>query len=139
MQIMLATDLCRFIMREHPEPLLANLQQWSSRSDEIIISSITYAELVAAAMLTRDQPRHMQLVKEFCERLDEIVAWDAGAVDAYSAIQIRAMQQGVNLNMNDAMLAAHALSLKARLLTLGSGNFVHIEGLDLQVWQNSEG
>ena len=134
MLILLSTDICRHLIREQDEALLSALQSWSAGNDEILISSITYAELVAGAMLTKEQARHMQLVKAFCERLDDIVAWDAEAVDAYSDIQMTAMQEGYSLNMNDAMLAAHALALNAQLLTLSSHHFEKIAGLKLKLW-----
>ena len=60
MILMLATDLCRTIIRQQPAALLSQLQQWSADSDEIVVSAITYAELVAAALLTAEKDRHMQ-------------------------------------------------------------------------------
>lgn len=135
MQIMLAADMCRLLLKEQPEELLSTLQSWSEAGDAIVISSITYAELLAAAMLTKDQKRHMTLVRAFGERLDEIVAWDTDAVDNYSILQARAMELGRHLNMNDAMLAAHAISCGARLLVMNDAGFDGMAGLDLQVWR----
>ena len=98
------------------------------------MSAITYAELVAAALLTAEKDRHMQLVEEFCERLDAVVPWDSGAVDAYTNVQRQLMQEHRTLNMNDVMIAAHALSLQARLLTGSEKGFAGIGNLDLQLW-----
>lgn len=134
MVIMLASDICRHIIRHQPKVLLQSLQEWSSQSDELVISSITYAELVAGALLAENREKHMQLVAEFCERLDDIIAWDAGAVDEYAVIQTRAMVANDILNMNDAMLAAHALSLDAKLLSMSNKSFARISDLNLQVW-----
>ena len=138
MLIMLSSDTCRYILRQQPTDLLSALQSWSSQADELVISAITYAELVAGALLTAEQQRHVQLVDEFCQRLDDIVPWDAGAVDAYTRIQLQAMENSRSLNMNDAMVAAHALSLDAMLLTLSKTSFTGIEGLNLQVWEQKE-
>jgi tRNA(fMet)-specific endonuclease VapC len=132
MIVMLASDICRTILRQQPRALLTQLQQWSSNSDEIVISAITYAELVAAALLTAEKDRHMQLVEEFCERLDAVVPWDSGAVNAYTDLQRQLMQEHRTLNMNDVMIAAHALSLKARLLTGSEKSFAGIGAVDLQ-------
>lgn len=128
---MISADTCRLIMKERPETLLAQLQQWSEQSDEVVISAITYAELVAAALLTADQAAHMALVKEFSDRLEDIVPWDRDAVDAYTRIQLQAMEAGHTLNMNDAMVAAHALSLEAKLLTQNRKQFDSIPGLEI--------
>ena len=70
MMIMLASDICRTIIRQQPLSLLTQLQEWSVNKDEIVISAITYAELVAAALLTSEQERHMVLVEEFCSQIN---------------------------------------------------------------------
>ncbi len=135
MLVLLATDICRMILKTHAEDLLTTLENWSSQRVEVVISSISYAELVAGALLTENREKHMQLIKEFCERLDDIVPWDSGAVDVYTKIQTQAMRSNQNLNMNDAMLAAHALSLNAKLITSNGGNFSKISNLEVQVWE----
>ena len=134
MIIMLASDTCRCIMRSQPVELLTRLQQWSTASDEIVISSITYAELVAAALLTSEQKRHMHLVEEFCTRLDAIVPWDSAAVEAYTALQRQLMGEHRVLNMNDVMIAAHAISLDAVLLSGNERGFAGLTQLNLQLW-----
>lgn len=134
MIVMLASDICRTILRQQPSALLSQLQQWSANSDEIVVSAITYAELVAAALLTAEKDRHMRLVEEFCDRLDAVVPWDSGAVDAYTDLQRQLMLEHRILNMNDVMIAAHALSLQAKLLTGSEKSFAGIGALDLQLW-----
>ncbi|MES2624185.1 MAG: type II toxin-antitoxin system VapC family toxin [Pseudomonadota bacterium] len=133
MIIMLASDICRTILREQPPTLLSRLQQWSAASDEIVISAITYAELVAAALLTNEQERHMRLVEEFCARLDAIVPWDSAAVDAYTGLQRHLMGEQRVLNMNDVMIAAHSISLDAELLSNSDRGFSDLPQLKLQI------
>ena len=131
MIVMLSADSCRLIMKEQPPALLAQLQEWSENSDEVVISAITYAELIAGALLTSSQTEHMALVQEFCERLEDIVPWGRDVVDAYTKIQQKAMESGHTLNMNDAMVAAHALSLDAALLTVNPRQFEAVDGLNI--------
>jgi tRNA(fMet)-specific endonuclease VapC len=76
----------------------------------------------------------MELIEAFCDRLDAVAPWDSGAVNAYTRIQRQLMQEQRVLNMNDVMIAAHALSLEARLLTQSERAFAGIAALDLQVW-----
>lgn len=139
MIIMLAPDICRLVLRAQPAALLQQLQQWTVANREIVVSAITYAELVAASLLTSDQERHMALVEAFCGRLDAIVPWDAGAVHSYTILQKRIMLEQRNLNMNDVMIAAHAMSLDARLLSGNSKVFGSIEGLDFECWDGAGG
>jgi tRNA(fMet)-specific endonuclease VapC len=137
MVIMLATDICRLVLKHQPTTLLSQLQAWSADGDEIVISAITYAEMVAAALLTSEQERHMHLVEAFCERLDAVVPWDSAAVESYTTLQRTIMSEGRRLNMNDVMIAAHAISLDARLLSNTAATFEGIDNLDLSLWQDA--
>lgn len=100
----------------------------------MVVSAISYAELVAAALLTAERDRHTQLVSEFCARLDGIVPWDSGAVESYTQLQYGLLQQQRTLNMNDVMIAAHAICLQATLLSCSERSFAELPQLDLQVW-----
>jgi tRNA(fMet)-specific endonuclease VapC len=134
MIVMLASDICRLLMRQQPVALLQQLQEWTVGNREIVVSAITYAELIAASLLTADQQRHMALVEAFCARLDAIVPWDAGAVHSYTALQRSIMGEQRSLNMNDVMIAAHALSLDAMLLSSNEKVFGSMPGLDFRHW-----
>lgn len=134
MTVMLATDVCRVILRQQPQTLLNRLQSLSSASNPVVISAVTYAELVAAALQTEERSRHMELVDAFCDRLDDIVPWDSGAVQAYSDIQQQALNGGYTVNMNDAMIAAHAISLDAVLLTGTPQVFSRVKELRTEGW-----
>ena len=81
---MLDTDICSYIMREHPESVVNKLQQAVEQHCSIVISAITYSELRFGAIGKRASPKHNQIVDEFIERLDFILPWDRHAVD-YSA------------------------------------------------------
>jgi tRNA(fMet)-specific endonuclease VapC len=138
MLILLSPDICRHIILTQDQTALELLENWTARGDEILLSAITYAELVAGALQTADKEKHMALVAAFCERLDAIVPWDEAAVDKYTEIQLQALAEGIVTNMNNAMLAAHAISLDARLLCMNSKSFAAIAGLDLlELTQNS--
>jgi tRNA(fMet)-specific endonuclease VapC len=139
MTILLATDLCRTILRQQPVALLSRLQGWSAAGEAVVVSAISYAELVAAALLTAERDRHMRLVAEFSARLDAIVPWDSSAVETYTTLQYQLLQEHRTLNMNDVMIAAHAISLQARLFSGSARSFAAIAGLDLQLWNAAEG
>ena len=131
MLILISPDVCRHIILTQDAQALDLLETWSARGDEIMLSAITYAELVAGALNTANKEKHMDLVKAFCERLDAIVPWDEKAVDHYTEIQMQALAKGTVTNMNNAMLAAHAISLGARLLCINRKSFAEIEGVKL--------
>ncbi len=131
MLILLSPEVCRQLIVTQDEVVLNLLESWSARGDEIMLSAVTYAELVAGALNTADKAKHMGLVKSFCERLDAIVPWDEDAVDKYTEIQMRAIEEGIVTNMNNAMLAAHAICLDACLLCSHRKIFEGIERIKL--------
>lgn len=131
MLILLSPEVCRQIILTQDEAVLDLLESWSARGNEIMLSAVTYAELVAGALNTADKTKHMSLVKSFCERLDAIVPWDEDAVDKYTEIQMQAMEEGIITNMNNAMLAAHAICLDASLLCTNQKSFEGIKGIKL--------
>lgn len=137
MLILLSPEICRQIILTQDEGVLNLLESWSARGDEIMLSAVTYAELVAGALNTTDKAKHMNLVKSFCERLDAIAPWDEDAVDKYTEIQMQAIAEGAVTNMNNAMLAAHAICLDASLLCLNRKSFEGIVGIKLLVLDES--
>ena len=131
MLILISPDICRHIILTQDVETLDLLEGWTTRGDEIILSAITYAELVAGALNTANKEKHMNLVKAFCERLDAIVPWDEKAVNQYNEIQMQALANGTVTNMNNAMLVAHAISLNAMLLCMNKLHFADIDGVRL--------
>ena len=131
MLILISPDICRHIILTQDVETLDLLEGWTTRGDEIILSAITYAELVAGALNTANKEKHMNLVKAFCERLDAVVPWDEKAVNQYNEIQMQALANGTVTNMNNAMLVAHAISLNAMLLCMNKLHFADIDGVRL--------
>jgi tRNA(fMet)-specific endonuclease VapC len=76
--------------------------------------------------------------KKFCARLDAVVPWDSAAVDAYTRLQRQLTGEQRVLNMNDVMIAAHAISLAATLLSSNERGFAGLTPLNLQLWHEAE-
>ncbi len=75
-------------MREQPEAVLKRLEQAVLRDHRIVVSAITYSEMRFGATGPKASPRHVQLVDEFCARLDAILPRDRAAVDATTKIKV---------------------------------------------------
>jgi tRNA(fMet)-specific endonuclease VapC len=84
---MLDTNICSFLIRNKPDYLLDKLQESVMAKNEIVISSITYAELMFGAVNKKASPKMPDIVTEFVERLDAILAWDKKAVEASTIIK----------------------------------------------------
>jgi hypothetical protein len=78
---MLDTNICSFIMRERPLPVLERLQAAAKRQNSIVVSVITYCEMLLGVTGRKAAPRHMALVDSFIPRLSAILLISPGVAD----------------------------------------------------------
>ncbi|ELY4377364.1 type II toxin-antitoxin system VapC family toxin [Cronobacter sakazakii] len=131
---MLDTCICSFIMREQPEAVRKRLAQAVLSGHRIVISAITYQEMRFGATGPKASPRHVQLVEEFCTRLDAVLPWDRAAVDATTEIKVALRQAGTPIGPNDTAIAGHAIAAGAVLVTNNVREFERVPGLLLEDW-----
>ncbi len=133
---MLHTNICSFIMREHPDAVLKRLEQAVLRNHRIVVSAITYAEMRSGATGPRASPRHVQLVDAFCTRLDAVLPWDRAAVDATTNVRVALRLAGTPIGPNDTAIAGHAIAAGAVLVKNNTREFERVPGLVLEDWFN---
>ncbi|EBP1418304.1 type II toxin-antitoxin system VapC family toxin [Salmonella enterica subsp. enterica serovar Bredeney] len=131
---MLDTCICLFIMREQPDAVLKRLEQAVLRGHRIVISAITYSEIRFGATGPKASPRHVQLVEDFCARLDAILPWNRAAVDATTEIKVALRLTGTPLGPNDTAIAGHAIAASAVLVTNNVREFARVPGLEPEDW-----
>lgn len=131
---MLDTNICSFIMREHPEAVIRRLEQAVLRRHRIVVSAITYAEMRSGAIGKKASPRHTALVDAFCLRLDAVLPWDRAAVDATTAIKAAMATAGTPIGPNDTAIAGHAVATGAILVTNNVREFERVPALMLEDW-----
>lgn len=131
---MLDTDTCSYIMREQSPALLHSMQARVDAGDDICISVITYAELRLGAARSQARRKYDRLIDALSDRLDFIADWSIKEADLFATLQAALMGQGIPIGTNDAMIAAHARSLDAVLVTNNHRHFSRIEGLALENW-----
>lgn len=131
---MLDTNICSYIMRERPESVLTELQSRVMLRDKIIISAITYAELRFGAIGKKSSPKHNIIVDEFMARIDAVLAWDKGAVEATAQIKKYLSDQGTPIGNNDTMIAGHAVSEGCILVTNNRKEFDRVPDLEVEDW-----
>ncbi|EAA2737276.1 PIN domain-containing protein [Salmonella enterica subsp. enterica serovar Hull] len=131
---MLDTCICSFIMREQPDAVLKRLEQAVLRGHRIVISAITYSEIRFGATGPKASPRHVQLVEDFCARLDAILPWNRAAVDATTEIKVALRLTGTPLGPNDTAIAGHAIAAGAVLVTNNVREFARVPGLEPEDW-----
>ncbi|EAA8634497.1 type II toxin-antitoxin system VapC family toxin [Salmonella enterica subsp. enterica] len=131
---MLDTCICSFIMREQPDAVLKRLEQAVLRGHRIVISAITYSEIRFGATGPKASPRHVQLVEDFCARLDAILPWNRAAVDATTEIKVALRLAGTPIGPNDTAIAGHAIAAGAILVTNNVKEFAPVPGLVPEDW-----
>ncbi|WP_307333171.1 type II toxin-antitoxin system VapC family toxin [Pseudomonas lini] len=131
---MLDTCICSFIMRERPEHVLQRLAAAVERNNRIVISAITYAEMRYGQIGKKASPKHKTLVDEFVKRLDAVLPWDQGAVDATVEAKLQLAQAGLLIGENDTAIAGHAIASGCTLVTNNVREFSRVEGLVFEDW-----
>jgi tRNA(fMet)-specific endonuclease VapC len=131
---MLDTDICSFIMRERPPTLLERLQEAAERQDSIVISVITYYEMLMGTIGRNASPRHGALVEAFVARLSAIAPWDSAAAEEAMNIRKELAARGTPIGANDAMIAGHALASGCVLVTNNMREFSRVKNLRVEDW-----
>ena len=131
---MLDTNICSFLIRNQPEYLLDKLQQVVDSQSQVVISSITYAELCFGAVNRKASPKMPGIVNEFVERLDAVLAWDKSAVEKATWIKKDLESKGTPIGHNDTLIAGHCLAVGAVLVTDNVDEFKRVAGLVFENW-----
>jgi tRNA(fMet)-specific endonuclease VapC len=78
---MLDTNICSFIMREHPSAVIEYLEIAVKEKSKIVVSAITYAEMRYGAIAPKAPKKIEGMVNSFIRRLDAVLPWDSDAID----------------------------------------------------------
>jgi len=102
--------------------------------DQTAFSSIVAAELWTVAC--KSGPEHPQFarVTEFL-KLFEILDFSHEAARHYGEIRAELEKKGASIGPMDLLIAAHARSLGATLITANSGQFKRVKGLKVLAWK----
>lgn len=131
--IMLDTNICIYVLKERPESVLERFQQ----HEALHLSAIVYAELWSGIGIEKSSAktrknRESQLLY-FLSMLT-VHAWDEAAARTYAKLHTALQQSGQMIGNMDLLIAAHASSLGATLVTNNTREFARIEGLKLENW-----
>ena len=127
---MLDTDICIYLINDRGEALR---NKFESNAHAIRISSITYAELCFGAAHSARVEDNRRELEDFCLDLD-ILSFDAAAGTHYGEIREALARDGRIIGANDLLIAAHARSAGATLVTNNEGEFGRVPRLRLENW-----
>jgi tRNA(fMet)-specific endonuclease VapC len=131
MKVMLDTNICIYIIKQKPQSVLARFRAF--QVGDIGISTITLAELEYGAMKSARPRQNRDSLKEFVAPLD-VALFDIAASEAYGEIRATLEKSGRPIGAMDLLIAAHALSLDARLATNSEREFKRVRALRIENW-----
>jgi tRNA(fMet)-specific endonuclease VapC len=128
---MLDTNICSYIIRNKPQSIKEKLQE-VEKNHTVALSSIVVSELLYGAT-KKDSPKLMKIVSAF---IDNFIIYDYSKISAesYGNIRTDLEKKGKIIGANDLLIASHALSLGAVLVTNNTREFERVEGLALEDW-----
>jgi len=127
---MLDTDTCIYLINRRDASMLAIFER---HAEAICISAIAHAELCYGAHHSTRVERNRQELREFVADLD-VAAFDEVAGGHYGEIRETLARDGTPIGANDLLIAAHARSLSAVLVTNNQEEFGRVPGLKTENW-----
>ncbi len=131
MMFLIDTNICIYIMNDHPPEVIQKFRQIGVGN--ICISSITVSELQYGACKSKQIKRNMKRLDEFLSPF-EILAYDENASNYYGKIRSHLEKQGTVIEPLDMLIAAHALSKDLTLITNNEKEFNRIKSLKVKNW-----
>ena len=127
---MLDTDICVYVLKAQNEALQAAFVE---HSREICISAICQAELWYGVEHSAHADRNRAGLEDFLERLD-VQAFGPEAGRHYGDIREQLTRRGTPIGSNDLLIAAHARSMEATLVTNNVREFSRVPDLQVVNW-----
>lgn len=131
MRWMLDTDTCIALIKRQPEKLLRKLAGKSP--GQVGLSAITVAELQLGVARSSRLDEAAAALVEFLLPC-EIAPFDDAASAAYGPAVAALLRKGTPIGPMDSLIAAHALSLGATLVTHNTREFGRVPQLRVEDW-----
>jgi len=128
---MLDTNIISYVIKNRDFSLVDKFEQMSTYAT-IAISSITIAELFYG--VKKKQNKKLEVaVREFLLPLEKL-CFDANAALHYGEIRAHLESTGNVIGAHDMLIAAHAKSIEAILVTNNVREFRKVHGLVVENW-----
>lgn len=128
---MLDTDICIALIKRQPLELIGRLKK--HKPGDVAISSITLAELCFGVSKSRQAEKNRTALDQFLIPL-EILAFDDAAAESYGRIRAALETDGTPIGPLDTLIASHAVSANATIVTNNVREFSRVEGLRVENW-----
>ncbi len=129
---MLDTNILIYLMKNKPLAVAERVAKLTSQ-DELVMSFVTYAELLKGANGSNNPPQALAKIAQIIQRI-AVLYPDNKTCEYYGVWSNKLKQQGTPIGNNDLWIACHALSCNAVLVTHNVKEFKRIDGLNWQDW-----
>ncbi|MCZ4314755.1 PIN domain-containing protein [Comamonadaceae bacterium G21597-S1] len=130
---MLDTDTCAFILRRTSQALLDRIQTVPLELQ--VMSMVTLAELLYGVQISSRKKDNRAAVDALTRHLS-VIDWSRDAAEHYADIRADLKKRGQLIGSNDLMIAAHARSLGAIVVTNNEKDFRRVKGLKHENWMD---
>ena len=130
MTYLLDTNICIYVINARPPQVLDRFRQ--EKPGEITLSSISAGEL-AYGVIKSGSERNKRALEMFMSLL-EILPFDEKTIWEYGRVRSDLERIGQPIGALDTMIAAHALSIDAVLVTNNTKEFSRVHGLRIENW-----
>ena len=130
MKYLLDTDICIYLINERPRRVLARFRRHAV--GDIGVSTVTVSELAWGVAKT-GSARNRAALDAFLLPI-EIAAYDLAAALRYGEVRAELAKRGRPIGPLDTMIAAHALSLGATLVSNNLREFERVPDMAVENW-----
>jgi tRNA(fMet)-specific endonuclease VapC len=127
---LLDTNICVYVIRKRPESVYRRLSNIGERG--VAISVVTAFELEVGALRSQGK-QYSEAVRLLIAELPVLPLEDS-ARTAYGQLRTTLERRGEVIGAYDMLIAAHALTLNATLVTNNEKEFNRVKGLKVENW-----
>ncbi|MDO9452531.1 MAG: type II toxin-antitoxin system VapC family toxin [Stagnimonas sp.] len=128
---LLDTSICISALRDPKSALAKRLGKMAV--GEAVISSIVLAELELGIGLSSKKADNRRALQAFLQYFP-VLDWPAQAATLYGEVRAELQQAGNEIGAMDLLIAVHALSLKATVITDNEKDFRRVRKLKVENW-----
>lgn len=124
------SDICIYAIKKSP----AVVSHFRGRpAGEVAMSVITYMELVFGAWKSQRPDSNMKTIEDLASIIS-VLPLDSSVALYFAQIRRTLESAGTPIGPYDMLIAAHALSAEATLVTNNTREFSRVKGLRLENW-----
>ncbi|SMN02165.1 VapC toxin protein [uncultured Candidatus Thioglobus sp.] len=128
---MLDTNIFSYLVKNNNQALIDKFESASKKAN-IVISTISIAEIFYG--IHKKQSKRLELSVNHALLPFEKMPFDEKSAMIYGEIRADLSKKGQIIGNNDMLIAAHAKSLNATIITNNTKEFDRVEGLKVENW-----